>query len=359
MNVNMTINELIIHNLQEMHNLHRYKKDTWKAKAYNDALQVIKSVQTPITSPKDVESLNLGKKIKEKVLYIIQNKENIPQLADESDDTLQKIHAMNELANIHNIGVVKAKELVEEHGILTFDDLVKNEHLLNSKQKQGVKYHFDIQQKIPRKEMIQHAKMIKTIMNKAFPDIKEFSLVGSYRRNKEESGDIDLIVKTKASFDMNDLVHVMIQEGYIQDDGIFALGKKKFMGMAKLPSEGMPKLPSEGMPKLPSEGMSKLPSSLEEGMPSEERTISRRLDILFCPASEYAFALLYFTGSKDFNVKMRERAKQLGYRLNEKGLTDENSEKVKNLKSEKDIFKFLKINYVEPDQRYTNNYKEY
>jgi DNA polymerase/3'-5' exonuclease PolX len=327
MNVNMTINELIIHNLQEMYNLHRYKKDTWKAKAYNDALQVIKSVQTPITSPKDVESLNLGKKIKEKVLYIIQNKENIPQLVDESDDTLQKIHAMNELANIHNIGVVKAKELVEEHGILTFDDLVKNEHLLNSKQKQGVKYHFDIQQKIPRKEMVQHDKMIKTIMNKAFPDIKEFSLVGSYRRNKEESGDIDLIVKTKASFDMNDLVHVMIQEGYIQDDGIFALGKKKFMGMAKLPSP--------------------------------EGTISRRLDILFCPASEYAFALLYFTGSKDFNVKMRERAKQLGYRLNEKGLTDENSEKVKNLKSEKDIFKFLKIKYVEPDQRYTNNYQEY
>ena len=349
MNVNMTINDLIIHNLQEMYNLHRYKKDTWKAKAYNDALQVIKSVQTPITSPKDIDALNLGKKIKEKVLYIIQNKENIPQLVDESDDTLQKIHAMNELANIHNIGVVKAKELVEEHGILTFDDLVKNEHLLNSKQKQGVKYHFDIQQKIPRKEMVQHDQMIKTIMNKAFPDIKEFSLVGSYRRNKEESGDIDLIVKTKASFDMNDLVQVMIQEGYIQEDGIFALGKKKFMGMAKLPSvEGMPKLPSSV-----EEGMPKLPSSVEEG------TISRRLDILFCPASEYAFALLYFTGSKDFNVKMRERAKQLGYRLNEKGLMDENSEKVKNLKSEKDIFKFLKINYVEPDQRYTNNYQEY
>jgi DNA polymerase/3'-5' exonuclease PolX len=312
-----------------MYNLHRYKKDTWKAKAYNDALQLIKSVQTPIKSPKDIESLNLGKKIKEKVLYIIQNKENIPQLTDESDETLKIIHAMNELANIHNIGVVKAKELVEEHGILTFDELLKNEHLLNSKQKQGIKYHFDIQQKIPRSEMIQHDQMIKTIMNKAFPDIKEFSLVGSYRRNKEESGDIDLIVKTKASFDMNDLVQVMIQEGYIQEDGIFALGKKKFMGMAKLPS------------------------SVVEG------TISRRLDILFCPASEYAFALLYFTGSKEFNVKMRERAKQLGYRLNEKGLMDENSEKIKNLKSEKDIFKFLEINYVEPDQRYTNNYQEY
>uniref|UniRef100_A0A6C0CUW5 DNA-directed DNA polymerase n=1 Tax=viral metagenome TaxID=1070528 RepID=A0A6C0CUW5_9ZZZZ len=325
----MSLNDLIIHNLQEMYNLHRYKKDTWKAKAYNDALQLIKSVQTPIKSPKDIESLNLGKKIKEKVLYIIQNKENIPQLTDESDDTLQKINAMNELANIHNIGVVKAKELVEEHGILTFDELLKNEHLLNSKQKQGIKYHFDIQQKIPRSEMIQHDQMIKTIMNKAFPDIKEFSLVGSYRRNKEESGDIDLIVKTKSNFDMNDLVQVLIQEGYIQEDGIFALGKKKFMGMAKLPY------------------------SVVEG------TISRRLDILFCPASEYAFALLYFTGSKEFNVKMRERAKQLGYRLNEKGLMDENSEKIKNLKSEKDIFKFLKINYVEPDQRYTNNYQEY
>ena len=319
------MNDLIIFNLQEMYNFNRYKKDTWKAKAYNDAIRLIKTIQIPIHSADDIQSLKLGKSIKEKVMYIIDHKTNIPQLSQETTQTINNIHCINELSNIHNIGIVKAKELVEEHGITSFDNLLENLHLLNMKQRQGVQYHYEIQQKIPRNEMNVHNEVIKTIVNESFPDTKNFSLVGSYRRNKDESGDIDLIIDAKTNFSMTDLVDVMISEGYIQEDGIFALGKKKFMGMCKLPSHA----------------------------------ISRRIDILLTPSSEYAFALLYFTGSKEFNVKMRERAKQLGYRLNEKGLIDNTMTKIKGLKSEKDIFKFLKIKYVEPVQRYIDNYEEY
>lgn len=32
---------------------------------------------------------------------------------------------------------------------------------------------------------------------------------------------------------------------------------------------------------------------------------ARRLDFLYTPPEEYAFAILYFTGSKDFNTGMR------------------------------------------------------
>ena len=45
-----------------------------------------------------------------------------------------------------------------------------------------------------------HNEVIKTIVNESFPDTKNFSLVGSYRRNKDESGDIDLIIDAKTNF---------------------------------------------------------------------------------------------------------------------------------------------------------------
>ena len=80
----------------------------------------------------------------------------------------------------------------------------------------------------------------------------------------------------------------------------------------------------------------------------------RRIDIMITKPAEYPFAILYFTGSKEFNTKMRQHALDLGYSMNEYSLTstedgtniDENQFKV-----EKDIFKFLHLEYVDPSKR--------
>ena len=70
----------------------------------------------------------------------------------------------------------------------------------------------------------------------------------------------------------------------------------------------------------------------------------------------YAFAVLYFTGSKAFNVLMRSRALSLGYTLNEHGFHKMNGKKKgKKLNiifhSEESIFKFLRMVYKTPHQR--------
>jgi DNA polymerase/3'-5' exonuclease PolX len=77
----------------------------------------------------------------------------------------------------------------------------------------------------------------------------------------------------------------------------------------------------------------------------------RRIDIRFVTNDSFASALLYFTGSGEFNVKMRNIAKEKGYKLSEYGLFDKDDNKVK-LKSEKAIFKFLGMDYVEPENRH-------
>ena len=49
--------------------------------------------------------------------------------------------------------------------------------------------------------------------------------------------------------------------------------------------------------------------------------MARRIDLLYSPPKEYAFAILYFTGSQEFNTVMRQHALDMGYTLNEHGIS--------------------------------------
>ena len=73
---------------------------------------------------------------------------------------------------------------------------------------------------------------------------------------------------------------------------------------------------------------------------------------------EYPFAVLYFTGSKEFNLKMREKALSYGYTMNEYCLTyveegDHSGDRLEDavFEKEEDIFDFLEMDYVEPCER--------
>jgi DNA polymerase/3'-5' exonuclease PolX len=72
---------------------------------------------------------------------------------------------------------------------------------------------------------------------------------------------------------------------------------------------------------------------------------------MLTPIEEYPFALLYFTGSKQFNVKMRSFALSKGYSLNEQGITKNKKKVSQQFESEKDIFAFLEYPYVVPHKR--------
>ena len=97
-------------------------------------------------------------------------------------------------------------------------------------------------------------------------------------------------------------------------------------------------------------------SSLNEVEKAKKKyTVVRRLDLLLTKPEEYPYALLYFTGSDKFNIEMRKKALQLGYSLNEHTLKFLNSSKNKNkipdMETEEDVFKFLDMSYLEPNKR--------
>lgn len=77
------------------------------------------------------------------------------------------------------------------------------------------------------------------------------------------------------------------------------------------------------------------------------------LDINWCEPEHLPFAMLHYTGSAASNIRLRARAKELGYTLNQYGLTPNNPtvNKAENINTEEDIFTFLGMQYVQPKNR--------
>ena len=74
-----------------------------------------------------------------------------------------------------------------------------------------------------------------------------------------------------------------------------------------------------------------------------------QIDLRFVPKDSWGAALLYFTGSKDYNIMMRRVAIEKGYLLSEYGLFKD-GEYIAG-KTEKEVCKKLDLPYVEPKRR--------
>ncbi len=319
--------QTIIDSLEVLRKRDVAEKQTFKARAYGKVISQLKDHEGPITSYEDVKNMKgIGEKISEKIKEILET----GQLASaERAKELYPIEALDAFQNIYGVGPSKAKELVDQ-GYRTIEELreavLTNPKLLNDKQKIGLQYYEDLLERIPRSEMEEHQEILQFLLPESMKDY-EMDIVGSFRRQAATSGDIDVLLRVpkgtpreEAKQHLATYVHALKQRDYIEE--VLALGEHKCMAISRIP----------------------------EGK-------ARRLDLLMTPDEEYAYAILYFTGSDKFNVAFRQHALQKGYTLNEHMLTPirEGVCEVPYMKSEKEIFSFLGLRYVEPNHRVDGN----
>lgn len=78
-----------------------------------------------------------------------------------------------------------------------------------------------------------------------------------------------------------------------------------------------------------------------------------QVDLFITTTKEKPFALFHHTGSNKYNIRVRAHAKAQGYLLNQYGIFNRKTKKRINcnIKTEKDIAKFLNITYRPPEQR--------
>jgi len=312
-------NKNVIEIFQNLKDISLQDNNRFKIKAYKKALFILNNLDYQININNYQKIPVLGKKSKDKIKIILET-------GTYNINKPQTNKFFNELIEITGIGPSKAKSIIKNN-ITSLEQLKINKlQLLNKKQIIGLKYH-------PIKKI--HRNQIHLFLNylnqlDIFQKNKNniFSITGSYRRGKMMCGDVDLLLTNKNNNNQiyKNLVDKLIQDNFILD--ILAKGTKKFMAFSKITKDGF----------------------------------TCRLDILYTPIKEYPFAKLYFTGSKDFNIKMRNKANKMNLTLNEHGLYNiENNIKKSKIKkttkidkifnTEKDIFKFLNIEYLEPENR--------
>ena len=294
-------------------------KQPFKAKAYSTVAKNISMLGKPIHTIDDLKDVKgIGDKIGKKLQELfdtgrVREAEN----ASLNDNT----NIITALMAVHGIGPAKAKGLVEDHNIKSIDELEKKQELLNDKQKLGLKYVHDFQERIPRKEMDVHCELLKKVIM-SIDDKFKFEVTGSYRRMAPSSGDIDILITHMDDPDdverlFRNVVETLKTEGYITD--VFAEGGKKCLAVCKL----------------------------------KRYKRFRRIDLLYTNKKEHPFAVLYFTGDATFNVNMRSYCMSKGLSLSEHGIKDEKTGQFIDIKAntEKDIFDYIGLEYVEPKDR--------
>ena len=333
------------------------KEANWqfKRKAYKQVVDILSGYPDKIDSTqKALEVLRKnGAKFEGEEAYFTKNGEyknksiqkineiikkgNLSKAIEIAEDP--KVKSITELTKIPEIGPSKAEKLYSQ-GITTIAELNEaynnDNKLLNNKQVIGLKHYADLEKRIPRDEMDSWKKFFEVILKltidkmKVTPNGVKMEIVGSYRRQAESSGDIDILL-TSTEIDqgkklMTNFIKELLRTDNLDSSLVFSSGTTKFMGLGKI------------------------------------EDFYRHIDIFYYSEKEYPFALLFSTGSGQFNIEMRADAIKKGYSLSEKELVYRDGSKVtiEEYQSdiskdypleEKDIFDFLGLVYIEPKDR--------
>lgn len=321
----------------------KLKGNQFRAKQISSVLKILKSYPDKITikNYKELETLpGIGKNTINRIKEIIDTGK-LSELDDFSstfNDKLfkKKKKIIENLKEVVGIGPNKAEEFYEK-GIKNVEDLKKKVEEgkieINDKVQLGLNYFGIYEGNIPRGEIseIKTKVLEKAIkkLNEKFPDENNginFIICGSYRREKPTSGDIDILIynsneenkKGKIIPYLEPFIDIL-KDGknpFLLDDLTDKNYQTKYMGFCKY-----------------------------------KKNPVRRIDIRFIKYKSYPFGILYFTGSMDLNKKMREIAKNMGYKLSEYSLEDIKTGKKFNAKTEKEIFNKLGMDYIEPRLR--------
>lgn len=295
--------ENIIRIFKEMADLNNALGERYKVQSYHRAVQSLKTnLDLPLRTVEDLERFpGFGAKLLKKAEEIITT----GKLDELEKKTKPKLKAIQELTQVHGFGPRAAAALFDREGIFTVEELMEKADRiqLTDQQRVGVKYFHEINEKIPMHESVLHENFLReSVQAKLGPDY-EIQICGSYRRRHPFSGDVDAILARTLSAPELDgpvtmtgalglLVEFLQERRYLE--ATMAQGPLKYMGMGRLPPRT-----TNGATK---------------------HYKARRVDIRLIEARSVPTALLTFTGSKNFNVVMRQAAISKGYLLNEYGL---------------------------------------
>lgn len=163
-------------------------------------------------------------------------------------------------------------------------------------------------ERIPLALMLPIAKEIELYLE-TIEEIERFSQAGSLRRVKETVKDIDYIIATE------------------QPEAV----AQQLVDM-------------DGVKRIIAKGDTKVSVTIEARYDID-------VDFRLVSTNEFATTLHHFTGSKEHNISMRQRAKEKGEKINEYGVEIEETNETIRFQSEEAFFDHFGLHYMPPEMR--------
>jgi DNA polymerase (family 10) len=309
----------MLQELTELTLLEEGDPQSFRVRAYENATQAIAAQATDlgVLSLKDLKKIHgIGKSTAEKIRELIET------------GHVQKVETLRQkyprslvaLLRLQGVGPKAVRRLQSELGVQSLDDLRRaiSEHKLRGLKGFGEKSEDKLRQSIERLE--RDGVLNRTPISVALPHAERLlgelrqvtgvthaSYCGSLRRFSETVGDIDITV---VSSDPTKVMDAVVNLSVV--DRVLGRGETKTSIVT-------------------------------------QRGI--QVDVRVVAAHQLGAALLYFTGSKAHNVKLRQRALTRGWTLNEYALSELESGKVIASETEQDIYAALGLPFIPPALR--------
>ena len=291
-------------------------ENPFKARSYTNVARALEQhgedVETLVKEKRLREVKGLGDALEEKITELVET----GRLGYYEDLKAKFPETLFELFRIPGLGAKRIKTLYDELGVQSLGELeqaVTEDRLsglkgwgakMQNKVREGIEFAkshrelhlFDAAER-EAADLVAHLKQEK--------GIKALEVAGSLRRCKEVVKDIDVLVASDAPEPL----------------------MERFVNWERVAT-------------VRGHGPTKSSVVLESGMACDLRVVEE---------DAFAPALHYFTGSKEHNVVMRQRAKDRGLKLNEYGLFK--GDRRLKCKDEAAIFKKLDLPYIPPELR--------
>jgi DNA polymerase (family 10) len=307
---------------EEISNLLRINQDDakwpFKAAAYDRAVRSIESYPERLAeiardpNRKLTDIPGIGADLAKKIIELVETGK-----CEHHQEQRKKIPSgLLDLLQLQTVGPQKVRLFFKELNIQSIDDLesaakagrLRNLPKMDVKSEENILKAIEVFRRAAGRFRLDTAQETADQLTAFLKDVKtveEVTPAGSLRRGRETVGDLDLLVTGRD--------HAGIADRFVTFPGIGQV-------LAK--------------------GEDKVSVKLKNDLQVDVRLLERKY---------YGAALQYFTGSKEHNVALRDRAKRRGWKLSEYGLFE--GEEVIASRTEEEVYTKLGLQWIPPELR--------
>jgi len=309
-------NLLVAKILNEIADILEMQDVEFKPRAYRKAARTVESLSKSIEEVYEENKLKelsgVGESIAEKIAEIIETgtSQYLEKLKKQMPADIEA------LTSIEGMGPKSVKKLYEKLKIKTLDDLARaaEQHEIRKIKgfgpttEKNILEHLELARRGKERILLGFAMPIANEIKERLKKekaVSQIEVTGSLRRMKETIGDIDILV---SSTEPKKVADFFVSMKNVRE----VLGK----------------------------GVTKCSVILKNNI---------RVDLRIIKEKSFGAALMYFTGSKDHNIKLRKIAMSKSYKLNEYGLFKKDNQIAG--KTEKEAYRKLGMDWIAPELR--------